>query len=378
MDTLIAKHALTLDESNLEQTIAPFDIDPLTASLRVVISRPTSVPAVTWDEDTQIAVTLGVEIDGEIYKCEGSATGGYRGDTFAYYAIQYNLPTGYFGTIRDVQQRLGETKTSTFRAFATFEMVKGNPVATDVILQSVVSEAPKIPSHNSVGFNACTSGGETSGDATYSLSHTAAGSNRAVFIAVNTSTNVGTPWSSTPPTYNGNSSTEIWDANDGTIFAPTSAGNYLKEASVPTGAQTVSSTVTGGTDLLEQVVTVVSFTGCDQTTTIGNFNTDTGTDPSVTLTSVNADDMCVDNLISALASTDPTVGAGQVEQTNMAVDTATPSAIRGSTQVGTNGGVMSWTITNSYIMYGAVVFKSLAAGGIAIPVITRQFRERWG
>jgi hypothetical protein len=233
-------------------------------------------------------------------------------------------------------------------------------IATVVSLESTIAPAPAAPFRSSVAFDTATSAEETSGDGTLSLTHTASGSNRAAFAGAGVLGAGSAAHSGV--TYDGTSMVEIWDvAASSSQFG--NAGYRL--AGPNTGAVTVTSTATGLSFAL-QYLGVVTMTGVDQTTPVGThaYATTFGSAPGVTVGSVGSDDLVVDHMFAQSGSASaPTVLTDQTGRwaQNDGIDVHSV----GSTQPGTAGGEMSWTVPGGgvIVLHGAVAFKPAAAGG---------------
>lgn len=104
-------------------------------------------------------------------------------------------------------------------------------------------------------------------------------------------------------------------------------------------------------------VSVTEWTGVDQTTPMAggqNLYDNTGT-PSVTVPTVGSDDYVCDAIS---AGNGVTVGANQVQQYN---NTQGSNHFGASIQAGSDGGVMSWTLTSAYIGLSAGRLDASAA-----------------
>lgn len=220
-----------------------------------------------------------------------------------------------------------------------------------------------------VAFGSATSAQELSGDGVLSLTHTENGANRAAFagvgiIATNAEQN------STGVTYGGTAMTEMTDTPVG---FNTGQATY-RLAGIATGAQTVTSTIVDTTPFTH-FLGVISMTDVDQTTPVGTPVSATGTlsPATVTVGSVGADDLVVDNLMLGGALAAPAIGA---DQTQRYTESEAPNGGegRGSTQPGTAGGVMSWTFALNPIDgwgIGAVAFKPAAAANLSVNLAGR-------
>jgi len=347
----------------------PVALDPRTASLEVRLRRPTTPSPLAWDATGRVEVSLVLVADGVEHRCVGSAGGGIRfgidGREIAEYVLRYTPTWGFFGARGGRTTRLGEGKAS-YQARLEIRLLRGT-VATEVAVTNEILAAPDVPFRNSVAFDAATDAQEVSGDGVLSLSHTSAGADRAVFAGVGAGSNPGR--TTTSVTYAGTTMTEMWDLLTNGPFV-TNSGHRL--AGQATGAQTVTSTLSGTAG--EHALGVISMTGVDATTPVGTPVTtsvnDLQSSISVTVGTVGADDLLVDNIVGTYATM--TVGADQTlrntETVNAAVD------LRESTQPGTAGGVMSYAISGERFglgaSLGAVAFKP-AAGGAAAAVFRK-------
>lgn len=338
-------------------------VDPQSDAVTVRIKRTTTAQPVPWANTSQVRVTVIIAADGLEYRTVGLVTGGIRtnrtGAEIGFYTMKVKPPYGFFGAQTGMPKRLGET-VSAFTARAQVECLSGS-INTEIEVSSTQSPAPQNPFHSSVAFDAATSAEEISGDGVLSLSHTSAGSDRAVFAGVTLS--AGSPPTSSTVTYGGTGMTQKWSNTLQTFFS--NAGYAL--AGQATSAQTVTSTLSGAAD--EHFLGVVSMTGADQTTPTGTpqvtSTASSVTSISVTVGSVGADDFLCDNFY-VTDHVAPTIGADQTERNAQSEST---THFRGSTQLGSAGGVMSWTapIGPFAMTLGAIAFKPVAAGGTAFP-----------
>lgn len=201
---------------------------------------------------------------------------------------------------------------------------------------------------------------------TLTVSISPTGSNRAAWVG---------GWGANDPrpsdmsaTFGGVSMVEQGDLATGGDYGRL-AGYSL--AGIGTGSQSVVLTtvgIAGG----EQLVVVLTMTSVDQTTPVGTPQTvanaaATGTS-TLTVTSVNATDLVVD-VLGHDFSLDETVGADQTVRASK-VASSGDEALLISSQAGTAGGVMSWTLGGSSA-FGigsaqiAIAFKEAAGGGAA-------------
>lgn len=306
-------------------------------------------------------------VDGVEHKCEGSVSGGVRtsvlsGQDIKEYVLAWVPTYGFFGTRSGTPKRLGEGKT-TVSGRIDVERVGGN-IDTEVTLIIETDSAPSMAFHSSAAFDTATDAQELTGDGVLSLSHTAGGSDRGAFGGVAWTAGAS---SSTSLTYGGTGMTEVWDVTDGTFYF-TAGYHWPGGSTLPTGSQTATSTVNTTPD--DHTLTINSMTGVHQTTPVGTQQTATGgsTSQTVTVGSVGADDLVVDHLLV----TDPTGITIGADQTQRSTEATAGHSMYNSTQLGSSGGVMSWSWTNNAInILGAIAFKPVAAGGAALlPFIT--------
>lgn len=106
------------------------------------------------------------------------------------------------------------------------------------------------------------------------------------------------------------------------------------------------------------------YEGVDQTTPVGNTQTDSDASGSVsvTLTSVDTGDMCVDCYgADNRGGTAETEGADQTERVDIASSGSYPMGLCMSEQDGADGGVMTYTNTNTLeAVYAALVLNATA------------------
>ena len=338
----------------------PIVLDPLTACISLRLCPP---------RRTTVRVSIVVTVDGEEYVATGQ-TSGYGGA----YALRWGLPVMVRG---GRILRLGETARSRLTAHVRVERLRGHGALDLRRLLATTAPTPRFTLHNSVAFDAASVVNEDGGDGVVSVSHTSTGSDRAVFAANGNRWDGNGAVASTSMTYGGTGMTEMWDFIYDVATQLAQAGYRL--AGQATGAQSVVSTLAGAA--VEHSLQVISMTGVDQTTPVGTPQTATGTvgPATVTVTGVAADDMVVDNYFSGGAGDTFTVGANQTQRNT---NDAGSSVIRGSTQSGADGGVMSWILTSGDREYGigAVAFKVAAAGAGAeqFMVAANQFTATGG
>ena len=366
--TLASAVVVALNGVTTSVQSSTFTVPPLTAEIKLRVQRPTTLAPLVWDSSGVVEVSLVMVIDGQEHRCAGRVSGGIKlnklGEEIPEYVLTYK-PTKILQG--GVCRRLGELATTTpSTAYVRLERISG--IANTTLISAEVIEAPRpewIP-HNSVAFDAATDGNETGGDGVMSITHTAAGSDRAAFAS--NGNGAGTPQASTSITYAGNAMTEMWDLGPFATYFRTAGYRLAGAANVPTGAQTITSTLAGAAD--EHAMGVITMTGVDSTTPVGTAATATGVFPDVSATvtvgSVGADDLVIDGLfIGDAGSTSPTATAGADQTGRNAEPILTFEWLGQSSQPGTAGGVMSWACsagTDGWAI-GAVAFKPAAAGG---------------
>ena len=357
---IVEKRDIELNDGTKNIATIETDIDSQAESLTVRIALPTTASPLAWDESGTMKVNIILEVDGTEYRATGQVTGGIHtnpktSEESTHYIITYSPPWGFFGARSGDAKRLGETKTGTYTARLELERISGN-ISTDVEMTYTIASAPAVQFHSSVAFDNVSSAQEIDGDGVLSVSHTSSGSNQAVFVGVGGfSFNGGSLGAAT---YAGTGMDEMWDAVFQTDFSH--AGYQL--AGQTTGPQTVTSDLVS-TDLTGHTIGVISMTGVDQTTPVGTPTATSGTtaNPSVTVSDVGADDLVVENFV-ANANEGPTIGADQdLRYDELDGDTFTLFIDAfGSTQLGSDGGVMSWTMGAETWGLGAVAFKPAA------------------
>ena len=367
--------AVTLDSTAPLFQSAPVTISPLTSTVTIRLQRPTTANPLAWEPTGRLRVMLVMTVDGVEHRTVGHVSGGIRSDgtqdlreyvlawtpsvSMGSKAQRYIARTAkdVDGYIADVPlSRLGETGT-VVTASVRLEWVSGTVSTAILDASTTEAAAPTVRYHNSVAFDAATSVQEQSGDGVVSLTHTATGSDGAAFVGIGAQ-DVGGGAACTSATYNAVGMTEIWDFQSADTFL---ANCGYRLAGPATSAQTVTSTLSPQT-LVREGMIVITMTGVDQTTPVGTGATTTGTasPSSVTVGSVGADDLVVDNLF-ALTSSGATIGANQTQRDT---ENLTNSYyLHGSTQSGADGGVMSWTFgaVDTHTL-GAVAFKPATAG----------------
>jgi hypothetical protein len=366
MGILVSGQAVTLTAAQPIIQSPLVAIDQLTDRITISLQLPTTAQPLSWTNTGVCRVTLLIIVDGVQYRAVGRVhggihlVGGVEQDT---YRLEYEPPyydPGGPVTIVDGKayrqaKRIGEGKNSV-QARLMVERVAGTINTVVKISLTTESAAPIIEVHNSVAFDAATSVAETVGDGIVTVSHTSAGSDRAVFGgAAWGDANAGN--GSVSMTYGGVSMVEKWDSVISDVHDH--AGYTL--AGQLTGAQDVVHDIQS-TEPTYQWLGVISFTGVDQTTPVGTAVTATGTTSgpaTVTVTDAAADDMVVESMRDE-ALNPPTIGADQTQRNTL---TASNRHHKQSTQLGTAGGVMSWTLdTPDFWGIGAIAFKAAAGG----------------
>ena len=357
--TIVKKQSIELSDKETKLETIKTDIDSQAESLTVRISRPTTANPLAWDESSTMKVNIILEVDGVEHRATGQATGGIRlneGIEVAEYTLSYTPTWGFFGARGGTTKRLGETKTSTYTARVELELLSGS-ISTDIEMTYTTASAPDVPFHNSVAFDVATDGQEATGDGVITISHTATGSNLAAFVGVG---NRDTAGSLGATTYDGVAMTEMWDS----VYEANVAHAGYRLAGISSGAKSVVNTLVNTTPTTH-VVGVITMTGVHQSTPVGTAVTaaSTGIQPTVTVASVGTNDLVVDSIFSNIVTT-TTEGADQTVRYTENIDT---DQFRGSTQLGSAGGVMSWTVDDVFDPWGlgAVAFKP-APGTVAL------------
>jgi len=205
--------------------------------------------------------------------------------------------------------------------------------------------------------SSCSVGG--SNVSSISCNLTVSGSNRALSQGVTFFRNFNTTVGS--GAYNSVATTAVpsGETNNGSNFV------HLRYLIAPdTGTNSCGITY-GGNAAFDGGLACISYTGVDQTTPIGTANTATGTStaPSVTVASVGADDVVVDQLTIVHSGT-LSVGANQTERVN-AISPSGFLKYVASTQDGADGGVMSWSNSTSQAWsIASVAFKPVAVAAV--------------
>jgi hypothetical protein len=203
-----------------------------------------------------------------------------------------------------------------------------------------------------------------SGVTSLSVSHTAAGTDRAAWIGGGGRTAPPPPGISSA-TYGGNAATAAYAQVDSD--ATGQRGFYIAgDANVPTGAQTVQ--INFASSASECSIVVISLQGVDSSAPVGTPATTSGdpvTSLSVTVGSVGADDMLTDFFYGVAAGTTAGSGPG-AGQTTQVESVFNDFYYGASSQDGADGGVMSWTSDGTGgggTTLGAIAFKPLAVDG---------------
>jgi len=336
--------------------------------VRARLLLPTSEQVVGWDKDGIVQVTLVVTRDGVEHRYRGGKMRGgiyrhYRtGDEIPEYTFSVTPTVGYWGKREGFPKRMGEVAQTSFTVHVELECMAG-VVDTVLTVDAEAEEAEKIPFHSSISIDAKSSAEEVpASGTTLSVSHTSSGTNRAAW-ACSHGSNDPRPSGSTM-TFDGVAMTEQGDLATGGSYARLAAYSIAGQG---TGALTVENTMTGVAGG-EQTLVVVSLNGVDQSTPTGTANTASGTatPATVTVASVGSTDLVMDAVFNDFTTL--TVGADQTEEQRESVSAYSFMVLAASSQLGTAGGVMSWTLggTSSYDLgwaQVAVAFKEAAAGG---------------
>lgn len=346
-------------------------IDAKTERLFLRIGRQTTAGSIIFPSASQLSVFFRLRVDTIDVFCQGRVTGGVRTDLrtgleASFYGLSYLLPWGFFGANSGFPLRLGENR-SVFDVLVEIQL-DGSPIDTTLFVESAIADAPLIPFHSSVAFDVGSASAEGAGDGVISYSHVGgSGADRGAFVGSgNSSSESGNL--STSTTYGGQAMTEMWDNGPGGAEYSRSAGYRLANNNVGAGTQTVVNTLAGAVD--EHVISTITMTGVHQTTPVGTpvSSVNAGADEtsaSDTVGSVGSDDLVVDYMYSADDITIVhTQGANQT--TRGSAEGGLVGRGSSSTQLGTDGGVMSWTFgTAAYgWAHGAVAFKPSVAAGI--------------
>lgn len=372
MAILVARQRLRLNR-NASIATQRITLASQTESIALRIKRPTTLDtSAVFGEGSRLALRVAIRRDAEDFQIFGATTGGVRTDRrgvdIGEYVLSYTLPWGFFGSREGLPRRLGEGST-TFDVLLEL-LLGGDPIDTQWIVEANEATAVAVPFHSSVAFDAASSAQEVSGDGTITFSHTAAGSNRAAFLASG-GESTGVMDAAATLTYAGNASTAAFSIFQLPFNSQANTARYVLEASVPTGAQTVSASF--GESCNYQGAGCISLTGVDQTTPVGTpqtTNASTGTTPSVTVTGTTSDGVLCDSMSGFVQNgVNPTAGANQTKRWSLQQPSNSGFFV-GSTQLASDGGVMSWSKDSNYeYSLGAIEFKA-AAGGAAAAVPT--------
>jgi hypothetical protein len=377
--TLFTRQRLAIAATAGRVVLPPLVILPQTSIIEVRIPRPTTLTPRAFGGAARIKVAIIVTINGEEFRCDGGTTGGIRnsfaGGEIPEYVLRYGLPYGFFDVKSGFPVRLGERAVTSYEARVEITSRDGS-IDSEIQVFGFDAPAPLDAFHSSVAFDAATQAEELSGDGVLSWSHTATGANLGVFVGVGN--NGATPRAQTSTTYGSTGMNLLWDTVPFGTFNGNAGYNFPGGSTVPTGSQTITNTLNGTGD--EHRAGAISMTGVDQTTPAGTPNTATGnsTTATVTVASVGANDMVVASCSGGWLGATP--GANETERYDETSPAGTFTA--GTTQLGSDGGVMTMTRTaagfDTNWGIGGVAFKPAAAGGASIvPVLMAQYRRRW-
>lgn len=366
---LVARRRLQLDSNSRRLRTLPVAIGRQTERIDVFFKRSTTGdPTVVWGDDAVFRFAIRVQLGGTEYALRGSKVGGIRelrpGVEKPRSFASYTLPWGFFGERRGDPKRLGESKADDFQAFIDIEWVSGT-IVTEVEASTTEAPAPSRAFRNSVAYDNAASGfsdDDADGQLTVAIS-VGSNSDRAVLIKSSQLDQFNGPPTEVTATFAGNTPTEEWKDFDHIGVTSHAGWSLAGDSDIPTGSQNaVVSWTTGGQQQLQ--VGVISMDGVDGTTPTGGLvkSTGTGTSPSVTVTGVGNDDLVIDSLVHDFSG-GASVGANQTQRWIQA--DAYAQAHVSSTQAGSDGGVMSWTLSGSSERDGfslvALAFKPVAA-----------------
>lgn len=219
-----------------------------------------------------------------------------------------------------------------------------------------------------IAFDAAISAKATAASS-LSFSHTCTGTERFLFVGAGNSS--GDLPANASVTYATIALTRPWAIQAQSFYR--NSGHYLVNPA--SGANTVAVTWENIED--ELAAGAISFTGVDQTTPVGTSATANGASgvPTVDVSSESGG-IVVDNIYGNGSTATPTAGTGQTRRWGELV--AAGAAGAGSTEAGAATVTMSWADADwGEWIVGALPIKAAAAGGTVIPVLTRQYRERW-
>jgi len=248
---LANKQRVVLTNMASQYRVGPVSLASLTETILVRIRRPMSFEPLPWDATSTMRITISVNADGQTYQRTGQTTGGIINGHNAeqpFSTFRYTVPYGFFGLRTGMPQRLGERSVS-YMGQVDFTWLSGN-IDTEATILTSESPAPAIPFRSSVAFDTATSASDTAGDGIISLTHTAGGSDRAVFAGVGVGDNPVATITSTAA-YGGTSMTQEFTVprfiGIGQDYVMSDGFSLVAPA---TGAQTVFSTVSEGTSYL--------------------------------------------------------------------------------------------------------------------------------
>jgi len=218
---------------------------------------------------------------------------------------------------------------------------------------------PQISPHRSIAVDSVGTPVGTASGTSLSVSHTAAGSDRYALVRWCTGS---ADIDATSATYGSDAlSQQIGTNGPGYLRS-----HLLRRIAPLTGSQTVTVSWSGAEWAALQVS---SYTGVHQTTPDHDPTGSTGTSatPSVTVPSVASTDLVVDAGCAFSGAGGADVGADQISEGVITV--SANFNMWGSRQLGSAGGVMSWTISDSdWVTAGMALVEAAAGGAIAAAV----------
>jgi hypothetical protein len=352
----LAGQPLTLVGAGNRRTFGPYAIPDDEHRVIVRCARKHAAAPALTPEGTYGYVYAEVSYDGGVTWGEGSQG-----------LVGVGLPGGVVRRERDGAELPETTATMRLRAgMGRLARVRIDTHLDRVVTRVTLDTEPGEPwsvvpqAHNSVAFGQASDGQATATNS-ITISHTAASGTETCVFAGGASSD--SPVANVSGiTYGGAAMTAVYDNTAGFFRSV----GYRKTAPAP-GAQNCVMTLTGADS--ELALGCISMTGVDQSTPTGASVPFTSWDKnqtsvSVTVTGVAADDLVIDTLYGTYATA--TVGADQTLRNTETVNSATD--FRMSTQPGTAGGVMAWSVSgerygiNPALTLSACVFKAATGG----------------